>query len=207
MSVTEALSMLTITNNERAATLAEADSLQKKLSDLLQGIPFPNGCQGPFLSKDRIGLGELHVPHPVYSFFGRHTAANIPMLVGRVGTDDKEIPACLYFAMPSTGRQDDNITGLDFESVSILAAQHQLGVPACKAEHFMRRRMVMVKIVNAVAPLRRPTITLELRFEECSRVAALNCDGVPIEQDRQVFIVGHPTVAGKLDHNGRNRNG
>ncbi len=46
-------------------------------------------------------------------------------------------------------------------SPTTFAAQHKRGVATHKAENFMCRRMVVVKIVNAIAPLRRPAVAFE----------------------------------------------
>jgi hypothetical protein len=76
--------------------------------------------------------------------------------------------------MAGPGWHDDNITGADFELMPILAAQHQFGVAARETKHFMRRGVIVVKVVNAVTPLWRPTVKLEPRFEVSGGVAELH---------------------------------
>ena len=77
--------------------------------------------------------------HAISCLLGGRTTADVPMLIWRVGTHNEEIGTSLQFAMPSAGGKNDNITGVDFKLVSILAADDQLGVSACKAEDFVRR--------------------------------------------------------------------
>ena len=55
---------------------------------------------------------------------------------------------------------------------------------AGEAEYFVRGGVVVMKIVDAVAPLRRPAIPLELRFKESRRIASFDLDGVSVQQDR-----------------------
>ena len=57
-----------------------------------------------------------------------------------------------------------------------------------------------MKIVNAVAPLRRPTVTLELRFEDGSGIGTFDTEGFSVAQNWKVFVVRHPTIFRKLDN-------
>ncbi len=53
--------------------------------------------------------------------------------------------------------------------------------------------------VNAVAPLRWPSVTFELSFEHGSRIGTFSDDGFPVKQNRTLSVIVHPTVLGKLD--------
>ena len=150
--------------------------------------------------KDRIRLGKWQMAHPINSFLGRRATADVPTLVWRVRADYQEIVTSLQLAMANAGWKNDNITGVNFELVSILAAENELGMPAHNAENFMCRGVIVVKVVNAVTPLWRPAIKLKLRFEGSSRIGTCDGDRVPVEQNRQIFVIRQPAVPGKSYH-------
>jgi hypothetical protein len=58
--------------------------------------------------------------------------------------------------------------------MAIRAAQHQPGLAAGDAKHFMTFGMVVMVAINPVSPLRRPAIGAEGFLKQRSWVAALN---------------------------------
>lgn len=81
------------------------------------------------LKRDQTwGTGGGAFDHTVFS--GGCTPADVPLLIWRVCTHDEEIRTSFQLAMAGPGWQNDNIIGMDFESVSILTAENELGVTA-----------------------------------------------------------------------------
>src|ERR1700736_3953326 len=55
--------------------------------------------------------------------------------------------------------------------------------------------MVMMEIVNAVTPLRRPAVTEKRCFKMRSCVLSGHVNDIAIQQNRQVFVVRNPPVS------------
>ncbi len=84
----------------------------------------------------------------------------------------------------------------------MLATQHEFGASSGAAKHLMGGGMIVMKIVNAVAPLGRPAVTLKSFFQDSCRIGSVRLNSAAIEQHGELFIVGHPSVARKLDDAG-----
>jgi hypothetical protein len=65
--------------------------------------------------------------------------------------------------MSRTCRQNSDIAGSDFDlaPVRTRTAQNQASAPPGKSEDLVRRGVIVVKIVYAVAPLRWPSVPAE----------------------------------------------
>lgn len=81
--------------------------------------------------------------------------------------------------------------------MAIGAAEHQPGLAAGDAKHFMSFGMVVVITVNPVAPLWRPAISAEDFLERCCCVAVLHGNDLRVNEYRQTRIIGYPFVAFK----------
>ena len=74
-----------------------------------------------------------------------------------------------------------------------------------EAEDLVRRGVVVVEVVDPVAPLRRPALAPEESLEGGGGIGGAGDDGRPVEEDRQVGIVRHPAVAGQHERLGGGR--
>jgi hypothetical protein len=54
--------------------------------------------------------------------------------------------------------------------------------------------MVVMEIVDAIAPLRGPTIAAKLRFAEGGRVGDIGAEHGTVKQDRQVGVIRPPAI-------------
>ena len=125
---------------------------------------------------------------------GRRGPAQIPILIRRIRAHHKEIGTAIQPAVPGARRQHHHVAGANRDFTAVLAAQHQSRLTAGHAQHFMRGRVVVMKAIDAVAPLRRPAILSEDRLKIRCRIPSGTGDCAPIEQRRQVFVVRHPPV-------------
>jgi hypothetical protein len=62
-------------------------------------------------------------------------------------------------------RQNKNIARVHGEFVAAGTTENDLPITTCDSKHFVRRGMVVMKIVNTVPPLRRPSIARENLLE------------------------------------------
>src|SRR5208282_2538137 len=116
-------------------------------------------CAG--LPSDRVALRKRELLHPLGHLRSRRVPANVPILPGRIRPHHEEIRACFEAAMTCPGRQYGYVPSLDRNLAAIRAAENQTRGTGGKRQHFMRSGMVMMKGINAVAPLGRPTVALE----------------------------------------------
>ena len=121
------------------------------------------------------------------------------MLIGRVGADNQEIVTGFKVAVTGSGGEDGYISGLDGDLAPVFSAKHQTGVAGREAEDFMGSGVIVVEIVDAVAPLRRPAVTLEDLLEDGCGIGIAGSDGGAVEQDGETLVVRHPAVAGKVE--------
>lgn len=66
----------------------------------------------------------------------------------------------------------------------------------------MRGGVVVVEIVDTVAPLGRPAVALEDLFKGGSGIGVGRIERGSVEQDGQTFVVGHPAVPGEVEEFG-----
>ena len=96
--------------------------------------------------------------------------------------------------MAGPGRKNHNIPRVDCDLMSTGATQNEARATDREAEHLVGVGVIVMEAVYAVAPLRRPAVTLERVLEGRSRIASFSRDGLAVEQHRQVRIVRHPTI-------------
>jgi hypothetical protein len=94
------------------------------------------------------------------------------MLISRVGAHYKEIIAGAQAAVAGAGREQRYIACAHGDFVTPFAAQHQAGRSAGKSENLVRRRVVVMIEINAVAPLWGPPVAGEQCFTGRCRVVA-----------------------------------
>ena len=119
------------------------------------------------------------------------------MLALGIGAHNQEIRAGLKLAMSCPSRQQRDVAGLEHQLVATLAAQHQPPRSSGKTQHLMRGRVIVMKIVDSVPPLRWPAIALESRLHRRGHVPARR-EHAPIQQNGKFFVIGHPAILVKL---------
>jgi hypothetical protein len=124
-------------------------------------------------------------------------STNVPMLIRWVGPDHEKITARLDSPMPSAYRQNGHVAWPEFHLAPVLATKDQERPPSCESEDVVRGRVVVVVMVDSVAPLRRPSVARERSFEIRARVASVGSDDSPIQQHRQWLTIGYPPVRDK----------
>ena len=96
---------------------------------------------------------------------GRCPSADIPILVGRIGSDNEKVGCAVQTTMAGARRKDRNIPGSDIDFTTSGSAQHESRRTGGKPEHLMRGRMIVMIGINAISPLRRPSVALEKRLK------------------------------------------
>ena len=103
---------------------------------------------------------------------GRRAAAQIGALVRRIGADDEKIARRLEAEMAGAGRQQGDVPRRDRDLVAARAAEHETRLSRGEAQHLVRVGVIVVKGIDAVAPLRRPAVAPEQILECRRRIAA-----------------------------------
>src|SRR6266481_3626364 len=80
------------------------------------------------------------------------------MFVLRVGADDEEVGGGLDAAVAGARRESDDIAGVDGDRLAAFSAEDEVGVAGGEAQDFVRGGVVVVEVVDAVAPLRGPAV-------------------------------------------------
>ena len=114
----------------------------------------------------------------------------------RIRTDDEKIRTALQPAVAGAGGQHNYVASLHCDLVSIGSAQHEAGVAGGESQYFMRGGVVMMKVVDAVAPLGRPAVSQEGFFECGGGIGAAGNQLTMVDENGKMIIVGYPTVAG-----------
>ncbi len=122
-------------------------------------------------------------------------AADVPVLVGRVGADDEEVGGAGELAVADAGGEKEDVAGAEGELAagrwaSLLsglgavwgAAEDEAGLASGEAQDLMRGGVVVVVGVDAVAPLGRPAVGGEEGLHAGGGVAC-GGDGGAVEQD------------------------
>jgi hypothetical protein len=124
------------------------------------------------------------------------------MLIGRISSDHKKILTAPKVAMARSSRQHSNISGVHCDFMPAFPAEHQAPLPSRKTQDLVRRGVEMVKIVDAIAPLRRPAVPLKSLLENQGWIGPRGLKGAMIDHNRKALVVGHPSVARELKHLG-----
>ncbi len=149
--------------------------------------------QRPVSSKYRVRRRVRKPSHAGDSLGIRRLAADIPVLLRRIRPDHQKIRRLRQLAMPGARRQQRHVARIHRLLMPARPTQHQPRRPCHKPQHLMRRRVVMMKRINPIPPLRRPAIRLEYPLARTRRIAARR-QNATVEQHRQPFIIRHPSV-------------
>jgi hypothetical protein len=94
------------------------------------------------------------------------------VLVLRIGADDEEVVGGGDAAVSGAGGEDEDIAGVNCDSLAAFAAEDKIRVTGCEAEYLVCGRVVVVEGVDAVAPLRWPSVSREDALHVGSEVGA-----------------------------------
>ena len=107
--------------------------------------------------------------------------------------------------MARAGGQDGDVTGLQSEYSTFLAAEADPPLAARDAENLMDPGVVVHVVVDAVAPCAAPSVRFEQILDHSRRVVALiEIDGAPVDDQRPPRMVGDETVVLEADGMGCN---
>jgi hypothetical protein len=120
---------------------------------------------------------------------GGFGAAQIGALAARIGADDEEVGARRFAFVRNPGRDHHDIAGAQLDGLPALAAELDPGAACGDAEHFMRRAVVMVLPVDAVAPGIGPAVLGEQPLAGRGAVAAFG-QRAAIDDERQGGLFG-----------------
>lgn len=101
--------------------------------------------------------------------------------------------------MSGAGGEEGDVSGADRDFVAVFATQHETCVTGGEAENFMGGGVVVMEIVDAVTPLRPPSVASEKLFEEDGGIGLRGVNDGAIKENGEVFVVGHPAVAGEVE--------
>src|SRR5258706_5023662 len=122
-------------------------------------------------------------------------AAEVGTLPARIGPDDEKVRARRLALMGDPGRDHDDIAGAQFDGLPALPAEPHRGISGGDAQHLMRRAVVMVMSVDAVAPGAGPAVSGKHRLAGRGAVAAFS-QNPAVDHERQ-RIVRHDAVIGE----------
>jgi len=150
-----------------------------------------------------VGGGEGDAAHVLEGVGCGCGAADVPVLAGWVGADDEEVWGAAELAVAGAGGEGDDVAGVEGEVVAGLftpsatswAAEGDADFAGGYAEDLVGGGVEVVEGVDAVAPLRGPAVGGEGLFHGggglfCGGVG----EGVAVEEDGEVRVVGHPSV-------------
>lgn len=100
--------------------------------------------------------------------------------------------------MPGSSWKDSDIPGSHYDLMAVLAAEHEPRLTACETEDLVRSRVIVMKVIDAIAPLRRPAIALKKIFKMRCGISSRYRNSIPIKEHWKVLIVRHPAIARQL---------
>jgi hypothetical protein len=121
------------------------------------------------------------------------------LLTSRIGADDEEIGRSRKAAVAGARGKKDNVAGVDADLTPTFAAEEQACRPGNEAEDFVRCGMVVVEIVNAVAPLRRPFVATKERFACGGGIVVAKIRDTAVEQHGQALVIRNPAIPGQAE--------
>src|SRR5579872_6365533 len=83
---------------------------------------------------------------------------------------------------------------MDNDLVAVFTAEHQVRRAGDNAENLMRGGVVVVVVIDSVAPLRRPSIAGKKLLVHGRWIRTLRLDDASVKQHGQMLVVGHPAV-------------
>jgi hypothetical protein len=144
-----------------------------------------------------VGGGEADLAHALEDFGSGCGAADVPVFVGWVSADDEEVIGAFDATVAGAGGEYENIARLDGDRFAAFAAEDEVGVAGAESQDFVRGGVVVVKVVDSVAPLWRPAVGSEEVFHFVREIIVC-WKGVAVEQDGQ-RAVGHPPVGFEVE--------
>jgi len=136
-------------------------------------------------------------------------AADVPGFAGWVGADDEEVGRGGEAAVAGAGGEDGDVAGADDDlaagglvgcGVGVgWAAEDEVRGAGGEAEDLVGGGVVVVEVVDAVAPLRGPAVLLEGALHHGSKIRRVRIKRLAVEQHRQRGVVGDPAVAGEVE--------
>ena len=145
-----------------------------------------------------IGLRKDEGAHALAFDLGRSAATDVPGLMGWIRTNDEKIRTALQPAVSGTGGQYYDVACFYGEFVPIWSAEHEAGVAGGESQHFVCSGVVMMKVVDAVAPLGRPAVPQEGLFECGGRIGSARNRLTMVDENGKMIIVGYPTISGEI---------
>ena len=128
-------------------------------------------------------------------------AADVPVLVLGVCADDEEVVGGCDAAVAGSGGEHNDVACVNGHGLAAFTAQDEVGVTFSEAEHLVGGGVIVVEGVDAVAPLRRPSIGSEEPLHCCGAVVAWRY-GAAVDEDWQ-GIVWHPAIGFQVELLGR----
>jgi hypothetical protein len=89
-----------------------------------------------------------------------------------VGADDEEVVGGGDAAVAGASGKNEDIAGVNSDSLAAFAAEDKIRVTGCEAEDFVGGRVVVMEGVDAIAPLRWPSVGREDSFHVGGEVGA-----------------------------------
>jgi len=132
------------------------------------------------------------VAHALKGFRRGGGAADVPVFVLRVGADDEEVVGGSDAAVAGSCREHNYVAGVNGDRFAAFAAENQISVAGGEAQHLVRGGVIVMEIVDSVAPLRRPLVGGE-EVLHCFCEIVAGWKGVAVEEYRQ-RTVWHPAV-------------
>src|SRR3984957_5227770 len=112
-------------------------------------------------SGDWVEGRKVDVAHALEDLRGGCGGADIPVFVLRVGADDQKVVRCGDAAVAGASWKDGDIARVDGDGLATFSAENEVGMATGKAKDFVCGGVVVVEVVDAVAPLRRPSVSGE----------------------------------------------
>jgi hypothetical protein len=143
-------------------------------------------------SGKRIGSRKTDATHAFENFGGSSATADVPVLVLRVGADDQEVLGGRDAAMAGSSGQNKNIARMNRYRLAAFSTEDQVSMARSEAKHLVRGGVVVMKVIDAIAPLRRPSVHGEEALHFRSEILTDGHDAA-IEEDGQ-RAVWHPAI-------------
>ena len=120
------------------------------------------------------------------------------MLIRRISADHQEVRTGFDATMSRARRENGNVTGMHRDFAPVRASKDQPGGAARKGKRLMHRRMIMMERIDAISPLRRPTVALEqrLEFRRCHFISFVG-DNVVVKDNREKRVFRNPIIFGQ----------
>jgi hypothetical protein len=112
-----------------------------------------------------------------------------------------EIRARLDALVRSASRKDDHIAALELDAHTIGTTEHQRRVPRVTTEHFVRRAVKVMIVVDTIAPTTAPTIALEPLLDRSRRISMCGkLKSLAVHDHRQLRIVRKSVSSSKRNN-------